>query len=83
MQLLDREAVLAAEAGSARLAAAVISGPIPWPARHATTYVRRPVIGGNGLSGSDVHEVVLLSLGTPGRRTSSGVSVGVCATNGA
>ena len=36
---------------SARLAAAVISGPIPWPARHATTYVRRPVIGGNGLWG--------------------------------
>ena len=35
---------------SARLAAAVISGPIPWPARHATTYVRRPVIGGDGLS---------------------------------
>ncbi len=34
-----------ASRASARLAAAVISGPMPWPARQATTYVRRAVIG--------------------------------------
>ena len=46
---------------SARLAAAVTSGPMPCPARQATTYLRRAVISVVGL-GMGVSRLVLLSL---------------------
>ena len=78
VELLDVEAVLAPEAWSARLAAAATSGPMPCPARQATTYLRRAVISVLWVWDGKF-TVVLLSLDAPSGRTGGVVSLGVCA----
>ena len=79
MELLDVEAVLASEP-SQRAAGSggdLRADPVAGEARDDVC-LRRAVIS-VGVGGKGVDTVVLLSLGTPGGRTSGVVSVGVCA----
>ncbi len=81
VQLLDGKAVLAREAGESPARGGRDLGPDPVAGQAGDDV--RPAAGHSGervVGGVRVIGVLLLSLGTPARRTSSGVSVGVCAS---